>query len=78
MSFQCQVYFIRNLFSPQFTDYHLVAEGYGGKGLTLNEQHSGDISSILQKAQMLSRDGHAVLINALIGKTDFRKGSISV
>jgi hypothetical protein len=66
------------IFSLQFTDYHVVAEGYGGRGLTLNEQHSADIASVLQKAQALSRDGHAVLINALIGKTDFRKGSISV
>lgn len=61
-----------------FTDYHIVAQGYGGKGLTLGEEHDADIGSVLKKAQALAKDGHSVLVNALIGKTDFRKGSISV
>ena len=32
----------------------------------------------LQDAIKLSREGHSVLVNALIGKTNFREGSISV
>lgn len=59
-------------------DYHIVAEGYGGKGLLLDEKNSANITSVLEQAQKISGDGHAVLVNALIGKTDFRKGSISV
>ena len=66
------------LFSLQFTDYHIVADGYGGKGLLLSDPSTAEIDATLTKAQDIARDGTAVLINALIGKTDFRQGSISV
>lgn len=56
----------------------MVAEGYGGKGITLGEGDAAGIAKVLQQAQAFARDGEAVLVNALIGKTDFRKGSISV
>ena len=36
------------------------------------------IGEVLARAKELSRQGHPVLINALIGKTEFRKGSISM
>jgi len=58
------------------TDYHLVAEGYGGKGFVLDKE--ADIERVLGEARQAARAGHPVLINALIGKTDFRKGSISM
>ncbi len=58
------------------TDYHTVAEGYGGKGFKLERPE--DIPSVLAEAKSLARQGIPVLINALIGKTDFRKGSISM
>ena len=57
------------------TDYHVVAEGFGARGLLLDRAE--DIDKILQEAKQAARDGHPVLINALIGTTDFRKGSIS-
>ena len=38
----------------------------------------GEIDYLLEKAQVLQKQGKPVLINALIGKTDFREGSISV
>jgi acetolactate synthase-1/2/3 large subunit len=57
------------------TDYHVVAEGFGAKGFLLDRAE--DIDKILQEAKQAARDGHPVLINALIGTTDFRKGSIS-
>jgi len=57
------------------TDYHVVAEGFGAKGFLLDRAE--DIDRILQEAKQAARDGHPVLINALIGTTDFRKGSIS-
>lgn len=62
----------------EFTDYHKVAEGYGGKGFLLRDSSTGEIDKTLSQAQEVARDGTAVLINALIGKTDFRQGSISV
>lgn len=58
------------------SDYHLVAEAFGGKGFLLDKQE--EISSVFKEAKQAARDGHPVLVNALIGKTDFRKGSISV
>ena len=58
------------------TDYHRVAEGYGGKGLLLDDPQKTD--QVLAEAKELAAAGHAVVINAMIGKSDFRKGSISM
>ena len=62
----------------QFTDYHVVADGYGGKGFLLSDSSTPEIDATLTKAQETASGGKAVLINALIGKTDFRQGPISV
>jgi acetolactate synthase-1/2/3 large subunit len=58
------------------TDYHLAAEGYGGKGFLLDRQE--DIDRVFKEAKQAAGEGRPVLINALIGTTDFRKGSISM
>jgi acetolactate synthase-1/2/3 large subunit len=58
------------------TDYHLVAAGYGGKGFVLDKEE--DIDRVFGEAKQAARSGQPVLINVLIGKTDFRKGSISM
>lgn len=58
------------------TDYHRVAEGFGGKGLLLND--SLQIGAVLSQARQLTAAGHPVLINAHLDKTDFRKGSLSM
>lgn len=58
------------------SDYHRVAEGYGGKGLLLDKTE--DIPRVLAEAKEIARGGEPVLINVLLGKTDFRKGSISM
>ncbi|HEV2843248.1 MAG TPA: thiamine pyrophosphate-binding protein [Thermoanaerobaculia bacterium] len=58
------------------TDYHRVAEGYGGKGLLLEKGE--DAAGVLQEAVRLARAGSPVLINAHLDKTEFRKGSISM
>ncbi|MCH9651318.1 MAG: thiamine pyrophosphate-binding protein [Deltaproteobacteria bacterium] len=58
------------------TPYGQVVEGFGAKGLQLERPE--DIPQVLRQAQDLARAGHPVLINALLGKTDFRKGSISM
>ena len=58
------------------TDYHRVAEGFGAKGLLLD--HPDEVESVIAEAKRLAAEGHPVLINAHIGRTDFRKGSISM
>ena len=58
------------------SDYHLVAEGYGGKGFQLDQPE--EMTSILEQAQAEARNGHPVLVNAHLGRTEFRKGSISM
>jgi acetolactate synthase-1/2/3 large subunit len=58
------------------TDYHKVAEGYGGKGLLLDGTEK--IRPVLDEAVRLARAGSPVLINAHLAKTEFRKGSVSM
>jgi len=61
-----------------YTDYEKVVEGYGGKGLRLESDDVKTIYETFQKAKEIAKDGEPVVINALIGKSDFRAGSISV
>lgn len=65
-----------------YCEYEKVAEGYGGLGFRLDAETTPTaryIRSVLEKAKETARNrGKPVLINALIGKSDFRAGSISV
>jgi acetolactate synthase-like protein len=58
------------------TDYHRVAEGWGGAGLLLDDP--ADIGRVLAEARAIAARGTPVLINAHLGRTEFRKGSISL
>jgi acetolactate synthase-1/2/3 large subunit len=58
------------------TDYHKVAEGYGGVGLLLDDP--AKIDETLAAAKGHARAGKPVAINVQIAATDFRKGSISI
>lgn len=58
------------------TDYHLAAEGLGACGLLLKDQEKVD--ETLQEAKRVAASGRPVLVNAWIGKSAFRKGSISM
>ncbi len=58
------------------TDYHRIVEGFGGKGFQIDQEDQ--IIPTLEEARNIVKDGMPVLINLLIGKTDFRKGSISM
>jgi len=58
------------------TPYGQVVEGFGARGLQLERPE--DTAAVLQKAKDLAAAGTPVLVNALLGKTDFRKGSISM
>ncbi len=58
------------------TDYHKVVEGFGARGFRLDRPE--DIPAVLAAARDTAAAGRPVLINVIIGKTDFRKGSISM
>ena len=60
-----------------FLDYHVVAKGFGGEGYLLGRDDN--IKDTFDKARQTYREKNKpVLVNALIGKTSFRDGSISV
>jgi acetolactate synthase-like protein len=58
------------------SDYHKVAEGYGGVGLVLSDPTRVDAT--LAEAKSIAKGGRPVCINIHLRKTDFRKGSISM
>ncbi len=58
------------------TDYHKVAEGYGGKGILLTDP--GKIDSTLARAKKLAAAGTPVCINVHLADSKFREGSISI
>ncbi|MHA1983125.1 MAG: thiamine pyrophosphate-binding protein [Candidatus Hodarchaeales archaeon] len=59
-----------------FVSYEKVVQGFGAEGLLIKE--SSEIKPTLKRAKELAKAGKPVLINVLIGKTEFRKGSISM
>lgn len=60
----------------RYNRYHEIAEALDAKGYLIDGENGVD--DILRRAIQDSREGRPVLINALIGKTDYRKGSISM
>eukprot|EP01130_Rhizamoeba_saxonica_P005920 TRINITY_DN2345_c0_g2_i1.p1 TRINITY_DN2345_c0_g2~~TRINITY_DN2345_c0_g2_i1.p1 ORF type:complete len:631 (-),score=146.41 TRINITY_DN2345_c0_g2_i1:47-1939(-) len=60
----------------EFADYHEAAEGLGVKGFLIDSKE--DVADVLAAAKEAYSEGYSVLINAKIGKTDFRDGSMSV
>lgn len=58
------------------SDYHRVAEGFGGHGLELCED--GDIVPVLEQARRLAAGGEPVVVNVHLAESDFRRGSISM
>jgi thiamine pyrophosphate-dependent acetolactate synthase large subunit-like protein len=60
----------------QHSNYHLAAEALGGKGFLIETPQQ--IRDVLLKAKQAAAEGHPVLINALLGASSFREGSISM
>lgn len=58
------------------TDYHKVAEGYGGVGLVLSDP--ARVDATLAEAKAIAKGGRPVCVNVHLRNTDFRKGSISI
>lgn len=62
----------------QYSNYEEVAAGYGGVGFRIEKNDEKEIRIILEKAKDIARAGKPVLLNFLIGKSNFRDGSLSV
>jgi acetolactate synthase-like protein len=58
------------------TDYHKVAEGYGGVGLLLDDP--AKVDEVIDRAKAIRKEGKPVCINVILAKSDFREGSISI
>jgi acetolactate synthase-1/2/3 large subunit len=58
------------------TDYHKVAEGYGGQGILVTDE--SEVDAAIKKAKKLAAKGIPVLINLHLAPSNFREGSISV
>ncbi len=57
-------------------DYHLAAAGLGAAGFKLEDPELAE--DVLREAKEKARDGQPVVVNTILGKSDFRKGSISM
>jgi acetolactate synthase-1/2/3 large subunit len=58
------------------TDYHAAARGLGGEGLLLDDPAGA--REVFERAFRLAATGRPVVVNARLGRTAFRKGSISI
>jgi thiamine pyrophosphate-dependent acetolactate synthase large subunit-like protein len=58
------------------SDYHLVAEALGGKGVLL--KHTDQTDACLEEARIAAGQGVPVLVNSWLDRTDFRDGSLSM
>jgi acetolactate synthase-like protein len=58
------------------SDYDRVAEGFGAVGFRLEDPEAAP--EVLAKARAAASSGRPVVVHAIIGKTGFRKGSISM
>lgn len=59
-----------------YSDYDVVAKGYGADGMRVDNMN--DFKIAVEKAKESVKNGKSFLINAVIGKSSFREGSISV
>jgi len=58
------------------TAFHETAESLGARGLLLDDESK--IEATLREAREIARGGRPVLVNAMIGTGEFRKGSLSM
>jgi acetolactate synthase-1/2/3 large subunit len=58
------------------SEYHKVAEGYGGEGILVDDPD--DVDDALREAKEIAGSGTPVLVNVHLADSDFRKGSISM
>jgi len=58
------------------TDYHLAAAGLGARGFRVEDAAS--LETTLAEARAAAGAGHPAYVNVRLGRTDFRKGSVSM
>lgn len=58
------------------SDYHLAAESFGARGFLLDTPDK--TREVLLQAKQAASEGQPVLINAILGHSNFREGSISM
>ncbi|HEY6546992.1 MAG TPA: thiamine pyrophosphate-binding protein [Vicinamibacteria bacterium] len=58
------------------TDYHRAADGLGAVGLKVDTDSA--LEPTLREAQTVAGTGRPVYVNVRLGRTDFRKGSVSM
>lgn len=61
-----------------YSNYDKVAEAFGAVGYVVTKDKEDQLGEIFLKAKEHVRNGQSVIINIMIGKSDFRAGSISV
>jgi thiamine pyrophosphate-dependent acetolactate synthase large subunit-like protein len=73
-----QVVFLKDPVGTELaaTDYHKAVDALGGVGYFIDNEDQ--IHDVLTRAKQSALEGKPVVVNARIGKTDFRKGSISM
>jgi thiamine pyrophosphate-dependent acetolactate synthase large subunit-like protein len=59
-----------------FSDYQNIGKAFGAEGVRVENIEA--FNAAVVEAKNVSRNGKPYIINAIIGKTDFRKGSISM
>lgn len=60
----------------EYNNYQHIAEGLNAKGFLISD--AAEIDTVLEQAKEAVQGGKTALVNALLGKTDFRRGSISM
>jgi thiamine pyrophosphate-dependent acetolactate synthase large subunit-like protein len=58
------------------TEYHKAVEALGGAGYFIDDENQ--IDKVLTHAKESAQSGKPTVVNVRIGKTDFRKGSLSM
>ena len=60
----------------EHSDYEMIGKAFGAEGMRVENMES--FVQAAKEAKAKSRNGIPYIINAIIGKSDFRKGSISM
>ena len=58
------------------SDYQNIGKAFGAEGVRVENLEA--FKAAVVEAKNVSRNGKPYIINAIIGKTDFRKGSVSM
>ena len=61
----------------KYLEYDSVARGYGADGVTIKDPKE-NLRKVLEDVRRKHGEGVPMVINAMIGRTNFREGSISV